>query len=433
MPSTLSRNATLREARDRVVPRGLASAHPIFAAQAAGARLWDVDGREYVDFAGGIGVLNVGHGHPKVVGAVRAQLERYAHVCAQVTLYEPYVRLAERLAALAPGEHASKALLLTTGAEAVENAVKIARAATGRPAVVAFAHSFHGRTLLGLSLTGKSAPYKQGFGPYAPEVYHAPYPDPYRGRSGASALEAFEELLATQVEAKQVAAVVIEPVLGEGGFIPAPPEFLVALRELTRRHGMLLVADEIQSGFGRTGRFFAIEHSGVVPDLITTAKSLGGGLPISGVIGRAEVMDAPGPGGLGGTFGGNPLACAAALAVLEVFKEEALLERSARLGDRLAAGLRAIRDRHAPHGDVRGLGPMMALELVGDARRTPDAAWASRAVGRARELGLILLTAGLDANVLRILVPLNVGDRELEAGLERLELAVAETRPGTAP
>ncbi len=428
MPSTRSRKDALHETRQRVVPRGLATAHPIFAARALGARLWDVGGDEFVDFTGGIGVLNVGHGHPKVVRAVRAQLERFTHVCAQVTLYEPYLRLAERLAALAPGPQPKKALLLTTGAEAVENAVKIARAATGRPAVVAFTHAFHGRTLLALSLTGKAEPYKQGFGPYAPEIFHAPYPNAYRGIDGDAALSALRELFACEVEPGRIAAVVIEPVLGEGGFVPAPSAFLRGLREITRQHGILLVADEIQSGFGRTGRFFAIEHSGVVPDLLTVAKSLGGGLPISAVVGRADVMDAPGPGGLGGTYGGNPLACAAALAVLDVFEEEALLERSERLGRRLRASLEQLRDRCVPHGDVRGLGPMMALELVRDARRTPDPAWAARVVTRARELGLLLLTAGLHGNVLRVLVPLVVDDAELEAGLERLGRAVEETR-----
>jgi 4-aminobutyrate aminotransferase/(S)-3-amino-2-methylpropionate transaminase len=413
---------SLLERRNRAIPRGLANVHPLFVARARGARLWDVDGREYLDFMGGIGVLAVGHNHPRVVRAVQEQLERVSHTCFQAAMYEPYVRVAERLGSLMPGAFPKKALLLSTGAEAVENAIKIARAATGRPAIVAFTHSFHGRTLLGLSLTGKSQPYRQTFGPFAPEVYHAPYPYPYRGWSEERALEALQELFVTQVAPGRIAAVIIEPVLGEGGFIPAGAEFLRRLREITRQHGILLIADEIQTGFGRTGRMLAVEASDVVPDLVTVAKSLAGGLPLSAVIGRADVMDAPAPGGLGGTYAGNPLACAAALAVLDVFAEEGLLGRAGAMAEQLRRGLEAIAASFpAVVGEVRGLGPMLALELVSDARtRTPAPELARAVVAAARERGLLLLTAGLHGNVVRLLVPLVASAEEVAEGLERL-------------
>ena len=425
MPETASRNQALWQLRERYVPRGVAQAHPVFVARAEGARLWDVDGREYLDFAGGIGVMNVGHGHPRVLQAVRAQLERFTHACFQVTPYETYVRLAERLSALAPGSFPKKTIFLTTGAEAVENAVKIARAHTGRPAVVALTHSFHGRTLLGMSLTGKASYYKQNFGPFAPEVYHAPAPYPYRGVSDGLALEGLEELFRTQVDPERVAALILEPVLGEGGFIPLSPEYLRAVRRITEAHGILLVADEIQSGFGRTGKMWAIEHSGVVPDLITFAKSVAAGLPLSGVVGRAEVMDAPRPGGLGGTYAGNPLACAAGLAVLDVFAEEGLLERAEALGKVLWAGLKRLQERFPQVGEVRGLGPMVALELVRDRlSKEPAPELAQAVLEAARDQGLILLKAGMFGSVLRILVPLVATLEEAEEGLRRLEAAM---------
>jgi 4-aminobutyrate aminotransferase/(S)-3-amino-2-methylpropionate transaminase len=425
VPETASRNQALWQLRERYVPRGVAQAHPVFVARAEGARLWDVDGREYLDFAGGIGVMNVGHGHPRVLQAVRAQLERFTHACFQVTPYETYVRLAERLSALAPGSFPKKTIFLTTGAEAVENAVKIARAHTGRPAVVALTHSFHGRTLLGMSLTGKASYYKQNFGPFAPEVYHAPAPYPYRGVSDGLALEGLEELFRTQVDPERVAALILEPVLGEGGFIPLSPEYLRAVRQITEAHGILLVADEIQSGFGRTGKMWAIEHSGVVPDLITFAKSVAAGLPLSGVVGRAEVMDAPRPGGLGGTYAGNPLACAAGLAVLDVFAEEGLLERAEALGKVLWAGLRRLQERFPQVGEVRGLGPMVALELVRDRlSKEPAPELAQAVLEAARDQGLILLKAGMFGSVLRILVPLVATPEEAEEGLTRLEAAM---------
>jgi 4-aminobutyrate aminotransferase / (S)-3-amino-2-methylpropionate transaminase / 5-aminovalerate transaminase len=425
VPETASRNQALWQLRERYVPRGVAQAHPVFVARAEGARLWDVDGREYLDFAGGIGVMNVGHGHPRVLQAVRAQLERFTHTCFQVTPYETYVRLAERLSALAPGSFPKKTIFLTTGAEAVENAVKIARAHTGRPAVVALTHSFHGRTLLGMSLTGKASYYKQNFGPFAPEVYHAPAPYPYRGVSDGLALEGLEELFRTQVDPERVAALILEPVLGEGGFIPLSPEYLRAVRRITEAHGILLVADEIQSGFGRTGKMWAIEHSGVVPDLITFAKSVAAGLPLSGVVGRAEVMDAPRPGGLGGTYAGNPLACAAGLAVLDVFAEEGLLERAEALGKVLWAGLKRLQERFPQVGEVRGLGPMVALELVRDRlSKEPAPELAQAVLEAARDQGLILLKAGMFGSVLRILVPLVATLEEAEEGLRRLEAAM---------
>nr|WP_246584218.1 4-aminobutyrate--2-oxoglutarate transaminase [Thermus brevis] len=420
-----SRNQTLWQLRERYVPRGVAQAHPVFVARAEGSRIWDVDGKEYLDFAGGIGVMNVGHGHPRVLQAVRAQLERFTHVCFQVTPYEAYVRLAERLAKLAPGDFGKKTLFLTTGAEAVENAVKIARAYTGRPAVVALTHSFHGRTLLGMSLTGKASYYKQNFGPFAPEVYHAPAPYSYRGMSDEMALEGLRELFRTAVDPERVAALVVEPVLGEGGFIPLSETYLREIREITASQGILLIADEIQSGFGRTGKMWAVEHSGVVPDLITFAKSVAAGLPLSGVVGRAEVMDAPKPGGLGGTYAGNPLACAAGLAVLDIFEEEGLLERARALGRVLWQALGRLKDRFPQVGEVRGLGPMVALELVRDPEtREPAPDLAQATLEEARRRGLILLKAGMYGNVVRVLVPLVATEAEVHEGLARLSAAL---------
>jgi 4-aminobutyrate aminotransferase/(S)-3-amino-2-methylpropionate transaminase len=416
--TTETNTAGLLADRAAHVARGVGNAHPIVVARAEGARVWDVDGKEYIDFVGGIGVLNVGHNHPRVVAAVREQLDRFAHTCFQVGMYEPYIRLAERLGALTPGAFPKKALFVTTGAEATENAVKIARAYTGRPGVVAFANSFHGRTLMGMTLTGKTKPYRQNFGPFAPEVYHAPFPYEYRGWDGERAIEGLHELFEQQCAPDRVAAVIIEPVLGEGGFVPAPPGFLQALREITARHGIVLIADEIQSGFGRTSKLFAIEHSGVVPDLITVAKSMAGGLPLAGVVGKAEIMDGPAPGGLGGTYAGNPLACAAALAVLDIFAEEQLLGQAAALGERLHAHLRSLQARHRQVGDVRGLGAMLAIELVRDPEsKEPAPELADRMIASARDGGLILLKAGLYGNVIRILAPLNIEAALLDRAL----------------
>ncbi|GHO59649.1 4-aminobutyrate--2-oxoglutarate transaminase [Ktedonobacter robiniae] len=420
-----SRTETLLQLRRDQVPRGVANTHPIFAARAQGAQLWDIDGNEYIDFVGGIGVLNVGHSHPKVIQAVQAQLERLTHSCFQVAMYESYVRLAERLNALVPGAGAKKTILLTTGAEAVENAIKIARAATKRPAVIAFTHSFHGRTLMGMSLTGKATAYKQNFGPFAPEVYHAPYPYDYRGWNSERALDALREMLLTEVTPERIAAVIIEPVLGEGGFVPAPVEFLRDLRRITQEHGILLIADEVQTGFGRTGKMFAIEHSGVEPDLVVLAKSLAGGLPLSAVVGRAEIMDAPEPGGLGGTYAGNPLACAAGLAVLDVFEQENLLGRSQQLAERFSSQCQALQQEVTEIGDVRGLGMMLALEFVRDREsKEPAPELVDQIVKQAREQGLLLLKAGLYGNVVRILVPLVVEEPLISRSLEILRAVV---------
>lgn len=423
----MTTTAELQQLRDLYLPRGLSTAHPVFVDHAKGAEVWDVDGRRYIDFAGGIGVMNVGHGHPHVMEAVQAQLERLTHSSFQVLMYESYLRLAERLCGLVPGDFPKKALFLSTGAEGIENAIKIARAHTGRPAVISFRGGFHGRTLLALTLTGEVQPYKQNFGPYAPEVYHAAYPYEYRGWSSEHAMAALDDVFSSAVAPERVAAVLIEPVLGEGGFVQAPAAFLRELRALTERHGILLIADEVQSGYGRTGRFLAIEHSGVIPDLVVVAKSLAAGFPLSGVVGRAEVMDAPDPGGLGGTYGGNPVACAAALAVLDVMRDERLPERAARMGEVLEERMRGWAADYPLIGDVRVLGAMAGLELVTDRlTQRPAAAEVGRVLASARERGLIVLRAGVHHNVIRTLMPLTISDEQLDAGLDILEAALAD-------
>ena len=419
-------NASLMARRHAVIARGVGQVHEIFAARAENAEVWDVEGKRYIDFAGGIAVLNTGHRHPAVVEAVKAQLDAFTHTCFQVLAYEPYVELAERLVALAPGEFAKKALFLTTGAEAVENAVKIARAYTRRSAVIAFTGGYHGRTMMTLGLTGKVAPYKSGFGPFPAEIFHALFPNPLQGISVDDSMASIETILKNDVEAERVAAIIIEPVQGEGGFHIAPPELLKRLRALCDRHGMLLIADEVQTGAGRTGTWFAMEHSGVAPDLIALAKSMAGGFPISAVIGRAEVMDAPGPGGLGGTYAGSPLACAAALAVIEVFEKEKLLQRSRDMGAHLMAGLQRLAAEQKAIRDVRGLGAMVAIELFegGDLAR-PDAALTKKVVAEAARRGLILLSCGSYGNVIRILVPLTASDAIVDEGLAILSAAFA--------
>ncbi|HEV8211376.1 MAG TPA: 4-aminobutyrate--2-oxoglutarate transaminase [Vicinamibacterales bacterium] len=412
-------------AREQFVPRGLANTHAIFVTRAEGTRVWDVDGKEYLDFTSGIGVLNTGHRHPRVVRAVREQLDRLMHTCFQVTMYEPYVELAARLSALV-GE-TRKAVLFTTGAEGIENAVKIARAHTKRSAVVAFSGGFHGRTLLALTMTASSPGYRQNFGPFASDVYHAPFPDEYRGWTAEKAIDALEELFSTEVMPGQVAAVVIEPELGEGGFIPAPAPFLQRLRAITEQHGIVFVADEVQSGFGRTGRMFGYQHAGIEPDLVVMAKSLAAGLPLSAVVGKAAIMDAPLPGGLGGTYGGNPLACAAALAVLDVFEAEGLVARASAIGEQIRSALLRLQARVPRIGDVRGLGAMLAIELVTDpASKAPDADFAQRVIDRARDRGLLLLKCGPHKNVVRLLPPLTASLEEITAGLERLDAAVLD-------
>jgi len=401
----------LAELRARYVPRGITSAHPVTVDRAKGSELWDVSGKRYIDFAGGIGVMNVGHAHPRVMQAVQEQLERATHTSFQVVHYESYLRLAERLCEVAPIAGARKAIFFSTGAEAIENAVKIARAATGRPAVISFRGGFHGRTLLALSLTGSVQPYKQDFGPYATEIYQTPFPYAYRGWTTQAAMADLENLLESEVSPKRVAAIVIEPVLGEGGFVPAPLDFMRKLRELCDRHGMLLIADE----------FFAMEHSGVQPDLITVAKSMAAGFPLSGVIGRAEVMDAPDPGGLGGTFGGNPVACAAGLAVMDIMRDEKLPERAARIGSVVEERMESWAKENELIGDVRVVGAMAGMELVRD-RKTKEAAdkETAKVLATAREKGLIILRCGTHHNVIRTLMPLTIPDDQLEQGLDIL-------------
>jgi 4-aminobutyrate aminotransferase / (S)-3-amino-2-methylpropionate transaminase / 5-aminovalerate transaminase len=415
------------DARERYVAAGVATP-PLVVARAEGARIEDVDGRSYIDFAGGLGCQNTGHGLPAAVAAVHDQVDRYLHQCFMVGMYEPYIEVCRRLAELSPcrGE-TQKSLLLNSGAEAVENAVKIARAASGRPAVVVFDRSFHGRTLLTMTMTSKVVPYKRNFGPFAPEVYRAPVPYPYRGVTTDDSIHGLEALFKADVDPQSVACVVLEPVQGEGGFIPMPLDFPPRLKELCERHGILYVDDEVQAGVGRTGPVWAIEHYGVEPDLLVSGKSLGGGLPLAAVTGPGEIVDAVPAGGLGGTFGGNPLACAAALAVLDEVAGEDFRRRAEELGDRIRAGLDGIATRVEAVGEVRGLGPMLALELVEDREtKAPAAALASATTAAARDLGLVLLSCGLYGNVIRILVPLVVSDEDLDRGLELLEEALVD-------
>lgn len=420
-------NTDLAARRVTAIPRGVGNSLAVYAARASNAEIWDVEGRRYIDFASGIAVLNTGHGHPDVKAAVAAQLENLSHACFQVTPYESYVALAERLNVLAPGPTPKKTLFLTTGAEAVENAIKIARYHTKRSAVIAFSGGFHGRTLACISLTGKVQPYKAGFGPMLPEVYHAPFPMAYHGISEAQSLAAIEQLFKADVDPARVAAIIVEPVLGEGGFYIASAAFLRSLRALCDQHGIVLIADEIQTGFARTGRMFAVEHAGIEPDLMTVAKSIAGGVPLSAVIGKGEIMDAPAPGGLGGTYAGSPLACAAGLAVLDVMQRERLAERAQRLGARLVERLRTLQAQHDCIGDVRGLGAMVAMELVKqrDAAR-PDADLTRALVQAAGRRGLVLLSCGIYANVIRFLAPLTIPDAELEEGLDILTAALVE-------
>ena len=419
-------NAALMARRRAALPTGLGQTYEVFVERAENAEVWDVEGKRYIDFAGGIAVLNTGHNHPKVVAAVKAQLDKFHHTCFQVLAYEPYVELAERLIALAPGDFAKKAYFLSTGAEAVENAIKIARAATKRQAVIAFGGGFHGRTLLGMALTGKVAPYKAGFGPFPAEIYHAEYPNPLHGVSEADALKTIEHIFKYDVEADRVAAIILEPVQGEGGFYAVSPTFAQALRALCDKHGIVLIADEVQTGAGRTGTWLACEQWGVAPDLITMAKSMAGGFPISAVIGRADLMDKPLPGGLGGTYAGSPIACAAALAVLDVFEEEQLLARSNAVGARLKAGLNVLAGRFTAIQDVRGLGAMVAIELFknGDVHQ-PDPDLTKRVCAEALKRGLVLLSCGVYANVIRILVPLTATNENLDEGLALLGEAFA--------
>jgi 4-aminobutyrate aminotransferase/(S)-3-amino-2-methylpropionate transaminase len=435
------KSQALMARREAAIPRGPYHATPIFAARSEGAIIEDVDGNRYLDFAGGIGCLNTGHRPQEIDSAIRAQLEKYLHLCFSVTPYEGYVAVAEKLNFLAPGKFSKKTLLVNSGAEAVENAVKLARAYTKRPAIIAFNDAFHGRTLMTLSLTSKTHPYKAGFEPFPGDVYRLPYAYCYRCSYGltypsckvacASALEdAFKRVVAPE----SVAAVIAEPVLGEGGFVAPPMEFYSIVGEICRKHGILFIADEIQSGIARTGKYFAIEHYGVEPDLVTSAKSLGGGLPLAAVTGRAEIMDAAGVGGLGGTFGGNPLSCAAALAALDIIEKQGLLARSTHLGRKFEARGKSWQKQFSIIGEVRGLGSMCAIELVkGPATREPHADATKKIAQYCYEHGLITITAGTYGNVMRILVPLVVTDEQFDEGLDVLEAALAHVSAAAAP
>lgn len=431
----MTSNAELHERRKNAIPRGVSNSLGIYADRASNAELWDVEGKRYIDFASGIAVVNTGHVHPKVKAAIAKQLDRFIHTCFQVTPYESYVALAEQLNELAPGKTPKKTIFLSTGAEAIENAIKIARFHTKRSAIIAFSGGFHGRTLACISLTGKVQPYKAGFGPMLPEVYHLPFPMAYHGIDVEQSLQALEHLFKADVDPARVAAIVIEPVLGEGGFYVAPNELLRKLRAICDQHGILLIADEIQTGFARTGRMFAIEHSGVEPDLMTIAKSVAGGVPLSAVIGKAEIMDSPAPGGLGGTYAGAPLACAAGLAVLEVIREEQLLNRAQHIGHFMNSRLKGLQVRFPAIGEVRTLGAMVAVELVKNcSAEQPDADLTKALVQAAGRRGLVLLSCGIYGNVIRFLAPLTISDALLKEGFHIFEQALDEvTRSAAVP
>ncbi|HEY7208594.1 MAG TPA: 4-aminobutyrate--2-oxoglutarate transaminase [Gaiellaceae bacterium] len=419
------RSQEIIERKERVIADPLSLYLPIVVQEGRGSLVTDVDGNTFIDFAGGVGCLAVGHSHPRVVEAVQEQSERFMHTDFTIVPYEVYVTLAERLLALAPFRGPAKAAFFNAGTEAVENAIKFARSYTGRPAVIAFEGAFHGRTLLSMSMTSKTHPYKAGLGPFAPEVYRVPFANDYRGPSAADALAALERALVTTVAAETVAAIVIEPVQGEGGFVVAPQEFMAGVRRICDEYGIVLVVDEVQTGFGRTGRMFAIEHYGIEPDLITVAKSIAAGLPLSGVLGKAEIMDAPGDSAIGGTYVGNPVAQAAALAVLDVFEDEGLVERAAALGETIRARMETWRERWARIGDVRGLGAMLAIELVHDPEtKAPDAETASAITEATAERGLLLLKAGIYSNCIRVLAPLVLTDAEVDEALDVWEQAL---------
>jgi 4-aminobutyrate aminotransferase/(S)-3-amino-2-methylpropionate transaminase len=426
----MSTNASLFDRRTAAVARGIGHATPVAADRALNAEIWDVEGKRYIDFAGGIAVLNTGHRHPKIMAAVQAQLERFTHTCFQVLLYEPYIELAEKLNALVPIPGAVKTALFSTGAEGTENAVKIARAATNRPGIIAFTGGFHGRTIVASAMTGKVVPYKRGLGPTVPDVWHVPFPSLDNGVSVEDSLRYLDFIFRADVDPSRVAAIIIEPVQGEGGFHQAPEALMVGLRRICDSHGIVLIADEVQTGFGRTGKMFAMEHYSVSPDLIVIAKSLAGGFPLSAVCGRAAIMDAAEPGGLGGTYAGNPVACAAALAVLEVFEEEKLVARADAIGERLRTRLSALEGRNdlTPIRAVRGPGAMVAFDIVRDAGSSvPDADATRRVTTRAWQAGLVLLSCGVHANTIRILVPLTASDALIDEGLDLLESALSLT------
>lgn len=422
---TYSDNSLLLDAREQNVPRGVVTAHPLVIERAKGSEVWDVEGNRYLDFVGGIGVLNVGHNHPAVVNAVTRQLGLVSHACFQVVAYPGYIELAQRLNHLVGGDEAYKSVFFTSGAEAVENAIKIARAHTNRSGVIAFDGAFHGRTLLGVTLTGMSQPYKQNFGPFPSDIYRLPFPNPLHGVTEVDCLKALDQLFAVQIAPERVAAIIIEPVQGDGGFLPAGPAFMQALRRITEQHGIVLICDEVQTGFGRTGKMFAFQHLNIKPDLVTVAKSLGGGLPISGVVGKAAIMDAPLPGGLGGTYGGNALGCAAALAVLDLLEQDNLLARANQLGEQLHARLQQLAEKYACIGDVRGLGFMLAVEILDFETGKPDAALTQKILDSACQEGLLLIKCGIQRNVVRFLAPLVTTDSQLEEALHIFDIALA--------
>ncbi|MBN3779088.1 4-aminobutyrate aminotransferase [Burkholderia lata] len=421
------KNADLQARKNAATPRGVGVMCDFYAARAENAELWDVEGRRFIDFAAGIAVLNTGHRHPKIVKAIADQLNNFTHTAYQIVPYASYVELAEKINERAPGDFPKKTAFFTTGAEAVENAIKIARAATGRPGVIAFSGGFHGRTMMGMALTGKVAPYKLNFGPFPGDVFHAPYPNAVHGVTTADSIKAIEMLFKADIDPKRVAAIIFEPVQGEGGFYAAPAEFVRALRKICNEHGILLIADEVQTGFARTGKLFAMQHYDVLADLITMAKSLAGGMPLSGVVGRADVMDAAAPGGLGGTYAGNPLAVASAHAVLEIIEEEKLCERATQLGDVLKAKLNALQADVPQIADVRGPGAMIAVEFLKPGSGEPDAEFTKRVQTRALERGLLLLVCGVYSNVVRFLFPLTITQAVFDEALVILEEVLKET------
>ncbi|RWL23061.1 MULTISPECIES: 4-aminobutyrate--2-oxoglutarate transaminase [Mesorhizobium] len=422
------KNSAISERKNQSISRGVGMTTQIYADRAENSEIWDVEGRRYIDFSSGIAVVNTGHRHPKVIEAVKAQLDRFTHTCHQVVPYESYVRLAERLNGMLPGKFEKKTIFVTTGAEAVENAVKIARNATGRPAVIAFAGGFHGRTFMGMALTGKVVPYKVGFGAMPADVFHAPFPVALHGISVADSLAALDRLFKADVDPARVAAIIVEPVQGEGGFYEAPREFMTALRKICDQHGMLLIADEVQTGFARTGKMFAMDHHEVAPDITTMAKSLAGGFPLSAVTGRAEIMDAPNPGGLGGTYGGSPIGVAAAHAVLDVIEEENLCDRANTLGNRLKQRLQSTRDDTPEIVDIRGPGFMNAVEFNEVKKGLPSAEIANAVRLKALDKGLILLTCGVYGNVIRFLAPITIQDGVMNEALDILESSIREVR-----
>ncbi|PFH09643.1 4-aminobutyrate aminotransferase/4-aminobutyrate aminotransferase/(S)-3-amino-2-methylpropionate transaminase [Collimonas sp. PA-H2] len=417
-------NAELHQRKNAATPRGVGVMCDFYASHALNAEIWDVENRRFIDFAAGIAVLNTGHRHPKLIAAMQEQLGKFTHTAYQIVPYASYIELAERINAITPGSHAKKTTFFSTGAEAVENAVKIARAATGRSAVIAFSGAFHGRTMMGMALTGKVVPYKVGFGPFPAEVYHVPFPIELHGVSIEQSLAALQSLFKADVDPKRVAAIILEPVQGEGGFYAAPPAFMQALRKLCDEHGILLIVDEVQTGFARTGKLFAVEHSGVIPDLMTMAKSLAGGMPLSAVCGKAEIMDAAAPGGLGGTYAGNPLAVASALAVLEVIEEEQLVERANLLGGKLKQVLEGLRAEIPQIADIRGLGAMVAVEFLQPGTRQPDAEFTRKVQAEALKNGLLLLSCGVYSNAIRFLFPLTIEDKLMDEALAILSAAM---------